>query len=86
MVSIMILILTLLFYHQADNAHYVRNGGAWESSDTPQEMLVFAHTKVIRPSAATVNPVLYSESELRTLAQEHGIAGKLDMLVLDNPC
>lgn len=64
-----------------DNAHYVRNGGAWKSSDTPQEMIVFAHTKVIRPSTSTFNPVLYSESELRILAQEHGITGNLN-----NPC
>lgn len=64
-----------------DNAHYVRNGGAWKSSDTPQEMIVFAHTKVIRPSTATGNPVLYSESELQILAQEHGITGNLN-----NPC
>lgn len=64
-----------------DNAHYVRNGGAWESSDTPQEMIVFAHTKVIQPSTTTVNPVLYSESELQILAQEHGITGNLN-----NPC
>lgn len=61
-----------------DNAHYVRNSGAWKSSDTPQDMLVFAHSKVIRSSNTTVNPVLYSESELRTLAQEHGITGKLN--------
>lgn len=59
----------------ADNAHYVRNKGKWESLDTPQEMIVFAHTKVIRLSHATVNPVLYSESELQTLAREHGITG-----------
>lgn len=65
----------------ADNAHYVRNGGAWKSSDTPQEMIVFAHTKVIQPSTATSNPVLYSESELQTLAQKHGITGNLN-----NPC
>lgn len=65
----------------ADNAHYVRNGGAWESSDSPQEMKVFAHTKVIRPSSTTGTPVLYSESELRNLAQEHGITGNLN-----NPC
>lgn len=65
----------------ADNAHYVRNGGAWKSSDTPQDMLVFAHTKVIRPSTTTSNPVLYSESELKILAQEHGITGNLN-----NPC
>lgn len=64
-----------------DNAHYVRNGGAWKSSDTPQEMIVFACTKVIQPSSSTVNPVLYSESELKTLAQEHGITGNLN-----NPC
>lgn len=74
-------------YHQkridiiTGNAHYVRNGGAWKSSDTPQEMIVFAHTKVIRPSTATFNPVLYSESELQILAQEHGITGNLN-----NPC
>ena len=61
-----------------DNAHYVRNGGAWKSSDTPQEMIVFTHTKIIRPSNSTVNPVLYSESELQTLAQEHGITGNLN--------
>lgn len=61
----------------ADNAHYVRNKGEWESSDTPQEMIVFAHTKVIRPSQATINPELYSESELQTLAREHGITGYL---------
>lgn len=65
----------------ADNAHYVRNGGAWESSDTPQEMIVFADSKVIRPSNDTVNPVLYSPGELETLAQEHGITG-----VLSKPC
>lgn len=65
----------------ADNAHYVRNDGKWESSDTPQEMIVFAHSKVIRPSQATVNPVLYSESELQTLAREHGVTGSLS-----NPC
>lgn len=65
----------------AGNVHYVRNGGAWKSSDTPQDMLVFAHTKVIQPSTTTGNPVLYSESELRTLAQEHGITGNLN-----NPC
>lgn len=64
-----------------DNAHYVRNGGAWKSSDTPQEMIVFAHTKVIKPSTNTINPVLYSESELQNLAQKHGITGNLD-----NPC
>jgi hypothetical protein len=62
----------------ADNAHYIRNGGAWESSDTPQEMIVFANSKVIRPSTATVNPVLYSPSELETLAKEHGITGNLN--------
>lgn len=74
-------------YHQkridiiTGNAHYVRNGGAWKSSDTPQEMIVFAHTKVIKPSTATINPVLYSASELQILAQEHGITGNLN-----NPC
>lgn len=62
----------------ADNAHYVRNGGAWESSDTPQEMIVFANSKVIRPSSSTSNPVLYSPSELETLAKEHGITGNLN--------
>lgn len=76
------------FYHQkridiiiTGNAHFVRNGGAWKSSDTPWEMLVFAHSKVIRPSTATINPVLYSKSELQILAQEHGITGNLN-----NPC
>lgn len=63
----------------ADNAHYVRNGGAWESSDTPQEMIVFANSKVIRPSADTLNPVLYSPGELETLAKEHGITGNLNV-------
>ena len=43
----------------ADNAHYVRNEGEWKSSNTPQEMIVFAHTKVIRSSRNTVNPELY---------------------------
>lgn len=61
----------------ADNAHYVRNEGEWKSSDTPQEMIVFAHTKVIKSSRDTVNPELYSESELQTLAREHGITGDL---------
>ena len=61
----------------ADNAHYVRNEGEWKSSDAPQEMIVFAHTKVIRSSRDTVNPELYSESELQTLAREHGITGSL---------
>lgn len=62
----------------AGNAHYVRNEGEWKSSDTPQEMIVFAHTKVIRSSRDTVNPELYSESELQTLAREHGITGSLN--------
>nr|DAJ47278.1 MAG TPA: hypothetical protein [Caudoviricetes sp.] len=44
-------------------------------------MLVFAHSKVIRPSTTTINPVLYSESELQILAQEHGITGNLN-----SPC
>lgn len=61
----------------ADNAHYVRNEGEWKSSDTPQEMIVFSHTKVIRSSRDTVNPELYSESELQTLARKHGITGDL---------
>ena len=61
-----------------DNAHYVRNEGEWKSSDTPQEMIVFAHTKVIRPSRDTVNPELYSESELQTLARQHGVTGYLN--------
>lgn len=65
----------------ADNAHYVRNDNAWESSDTPQEMIVFAHSKVIRRSSPTQNPELYSESELETLAQQHGVTGNLN-----NPC
>lgn len=29
-VLIMVLILTIPFYHQDDNAHYVRNAGAWK--------------------------------------------------------
>ena len=62
----------------ADNAHYVRNGGAWKSSDTPQGMIVFADTKVIRPSSDTINPVLYSQSDLQALAKEHGVTGNLD--------
>lgn len=65
----------------ADNAHYVRNDGAWKSSDTPQEMIVFANSKVIRPSNSTLNPVLYSPSELEALAREHGITGNLN-----SPC
>lgn len=65
----------------ADNAHYVRNDNAWESSDTPQEMIVFAHSKVIRRSNSTQNPELYSASELETLAQQHGVTGNLN-----NPC
>lgn len=65
----------------ADNVHYVRNDGAWESSDTPQEMIVFANSKVIRPSTDTSNPVLYSPGELELLAQEHGITGNLN-----SPC
>lgn len=64
-----------------DNAHYVRNDGAWKSSDTPQEMIVFANSKVIRPSNNTLNPVLYSPSELEALAREHGITGNLN-----SPC
>ena len=62
----------------ADNAHYIRNEGEWKPSDTPQEMIVFAHTKVLRSSKDTVNPELYSESELQTLAREHGITGYLN--------
>lgn len=62
----------------ADNAHYVRNEGEWKSSDTPQEMIVFANSKVIRPSSNTSNPVLYTPGELEALAQEHGITGNLN--------
>lgn len=62
----------------ADNAHYIRNEGEWKPSDTPQEMIVFAHTKVLRSSRDTVNPELYSKSELQTLAREHGITGDLN--------
>lgn len=65
----------------ANNAHYVRNDGKWKSSDTPQEMIVFANSKVIRPSNNTSNPVLYSPDELEALAREHGITGNLN-----NPC
>lgn len=65
----------------ANNAHYVRDGGVWKSSVTPQEMIVFAYSKVIRPSNSTSNPVLYSPDELKALAREHGITGSLD-----NPC
>lgn len=65
----------------ADNAHYVRNDGKWESSDTPQEMIVFAHSKVIKLSNSTQNPELYSLSELETLAKQHGVTGNLN-----NPC
>lgn len=64
-----------------NNAHYVRNDGEWESSDTPQEMIVFANSKVIRPSNNTSNPVLYSPDELEALAREHGITGNLN-----SPC
>lgn len=70
-----------LLHNVADNRDYVRNDGKWESSNTQQEMIVFSHTKVIRPSSSTVNPVLYTESELQTLAREHGITGDLG-----NPC
>lgn len=62
----------------ADNAHYVRNGNAWKSSGTPQEMIVFAHSKVIRPSSPTQNPELYSASGLEALAQLHGVTGDLN--------
>ena len=65
----------------ADNARYVRKDGAWKSSDTPQEMIVFANSKVIRLSTNTSNPVLYSPGELEALAREHGITGKLN-----SPC
>lgn len=65
----------------ADNAHYIRNDNAWESSDTPQEMIVFAHSKVVRRSTSTQNPELYSLSELETLAQQHGVTGNLN-----SPC
>lgn len=61
----------------ADNVHYVQSDGAWESSDTPQEMIVFADSKVIRPSTDTSNPVLYSPNELELLAKEYGITGNL---------
>lgn len=64
-----------------DNAHYVRNDGTWESSDTPQEMIVFADSKVISPSSATINPVLYSKSDLQALAKKHGVTGNLN-----SPC
>lgn len=65
----------------ADNVHYVRNGSTWKAYDTPQEMKVFAHSKVIYMPTDTVNPQLYSPSELETLAREHGITGNLN-----NPC
>lgn len=65
----------------ADNVHYVRNNGTWESSDTPQEMIVFADTKVIRSKSNTVNPVLYLQTDLQALAKEHGVTGNLN-----NPC
>lgn len=61
-----------------DNAPYVRNDGTWESSDTPQEMIVFADSKVIRSSSTTYNPVLYSPSDLQALAKEHGVTGNLN--------
>lgn len=64
-----------------DNAHYIRNDGTWGSSDTPQEMIVFADSKVIRSSSATVNPVLYSQEDLQALAKKHGVTGNLN-----NPC
>lgn len=60
------------------NAHYVRNDGKWKSSGTPQEMIVFADSKVIRPSNSTSNPVLYSPGDLETLARAHGITGNLN--------
>lgn len=40
-------------------------------------MIVFANSKVIRPSTDTSNPVLYSPGELENLAKEHGITGNL---------
>lgn len=61
-----------------DNVHYVRKDGAWKASDTPKEMIVFADSKVIIPSSTTINPVLYSEAELATLAKGHGITGSLN--------
>lgn len=70
-----------LLHNVADNCNYVRNGGKWESSDTPQEMIVFADSKVIRPASPTVNPVLYSRSDLQALAKEHGVNGNIG-----NPC
>lgn len=65
----------------ADDAHYIRNKGEWKSSDTPKEMIVFADSKVIRPSSSTSNPVLYSQSDLQALAKEHGVTGSIS-----NPC
>lgn len=44
-------------------------------------MLIFADSKVIRPSTTTSNPVLYTPGELETLAQVYGVTGNLD-----NPC
>ena len=44
-------------------------------------MIVFAHSKVIITSQVTINPVLYSKSELNALAREHGVTGNLG-----NPC
>lgn len=41
-------------------------------------MIVFADTKVIKSSRDTVNPELYSESELQALAKDHGITGYLN--------
>lgn len=63
----------------ANNAHYVRNDGAWKLSNTPQEMIVFAHSKVIQLSNTTVNPVLYSPDEMEALAREHGITGNFNI-------
>lgn len=75
-----------LSYHQkridiiiTDNVHYVRNDGAWNASDTPQEMIVVAQSKVIRPSSSTPNPILYTASELKTIAQKYGITGNLNI-------
>lgn len=47
-------------------------------TDRKDDMIIFAHSKVIRPTIATVNPELYSATELETLARAHGITGSLD--------
>lgn len=63
MVSIMILILTLSFYHQADNAHYARNGNAWKPI-----------RKTITFGSVTNNAVVGTVSNVGNINHAYGIA------------